>query len=100
HRSRAPFAISGSSRARIASGQAVERLGKTVERDRNSNPVIGRLKDDEGRRRAGFQLADQLLVHLDLAEAAAAEAMRERHVADINLIDLEAKPGRQEDEGR
>ena len=66
------------------------------QRRQHADPLLGRLEDGEGRRLAGLQLVDQLVVHRDLGDAAVGEALEKVQPAHVLVVDLEADPGRQQ----
>src|ERR1022692_3871574 len=57
--------------------QLVVAVTETLEAHRKSDALLGGLKDDEGRRRAGPQLLDQGSVHDHLGDATARQTAHE-----------------------
>src|ERR1019366_6758042 len=76
--------------------QLVVAVAEPLEAHRKSDALFGGLKDDEGRGRAGPQLLDQGLVHDHFGDAAARKAAHEAGPPDIDLVDLQPEPGRQQ----
>src|SRR5690606_16989694 len=78
------------------SGQLVVALAKPLQAHREADALFRGLEDDEGRGGAGAQLADQLVVHDDFRDTAVRQAAHKTGAADIDVVDLQAKPGRQQ----
>ena len=63
--------------------QLVEAFAETLQRHREANALFRRLEDDEGRGLGGAELAEQLVVHDDLGDAAIGQAADEAGAADV-----------------
>lgn len=63
---------------------------------READALLRGLEDDEGSGLAGAQLLEQIIVHHHFRDATVGQAADEPGPADIHLVDLEAKPGRQQ----
>ena len=77
--------------------QLGEGFGEAGERDGDADAVFFGLENDEHGGFAGFQFFDEGVLHDDLGVAGEVLAAQERGVADILLVDFQAKAGREQD---
>src|ERR1700722_6971279 len=71
--------------------QLLDRIPEAGKGERDADPLLRRLKDDEGRRLSILHLVDQFVFHHDFGDAAIGQAAHETGAADIGLVDLEAE---------
>src|SRR5437764_3028026 len=87
----------GAARIGFPLRQLVVTFAESLQAHREADSLLRRLENDEGRSLPGAQLLDQIVVHDHFGHAAARQAAHETGAADILIVDLETKAGRQQD---
>src|SRR5712664_2940339 len=78
------------------SRQLVVPLADAVQAQRKPDPLFGGLENNKRRGLSGAELAQKLVVHHDLGDAAIGQAADKAGAADILIVEFEAKPRRQQ----
>src|SRR4051795_5578725 len=76
--------------------QLVIALAEPVQAEREADAFFRGLEDDEGRGLGSAELAEQLVVHDDLGDAAIGQAADKAGTAYVLVVELEAEAGGQE----
>src|SRR5437588_12162323 len=70
------------------SRQLVEPVAEPVQAEREADALFGGLEDDEGRGLGAAELAEQLVVHHHLGDAAIGQASHKTGAADVLIVEF------------
>src|SRR5260370_41054122 len=76
--------------------QLVETFAEAFEAHGKADALLRRLKNDESRSLPAAQLLEQIVIHHHLGDATVGQAADKTGSADVDLVNLEPKAGRQQ----